>query len=214
MFSGIIETTTTIKKVEKNDKQKNVCVRVSFTRPSVWKKAGVLKIGQSIAVDGICSTVVAYTPTTFAVEYMPETISKTTAADFVVGRHVNLERSLTLHTLLDGHIVQGHVDGVGTVQKIEDLGGTWRINITYPSVLSAYVAAVGAITVNGVSLTVASVSKTACVVCLIPHTLAHTNLGGLRVGDTVNIEVDCLARYVVAALSKNDTLRAYAKKKR
>ena len=197
MFTGIIQATTKIVSVEKKD----TCLRVRVTRPAKWSIA----LGQSITVDGICSTVVAFGKTYFDVEYMPETLRKTTAGQFMKDRTVNLERSLTLRDPLDGSIVSGHVDACGTVTVIEHEGESWLITLSYPLTLSKYIAAQGSIVVNGVSLTVAQMKKKGTfTVALIPYTLTHTNLGGLRKKDRVNIEIDVLARYVVHALeSKN-----------
>ena len=192
MFTGIIQVTGSVVQAKK----RGTCVQVRVARPAKWNIA----LGQSITVDGICSTVVSHGKTYFDVEYMPETLRKTTAGQFAQGRMVNLERSLTLRDPLDGSIVQGHVDACGRVTKREHQGASWLISISYPRTLAQYIAPQGSIVINGVSLTVARVKNNTLTVALIPYTLNHTNLGSLREKDQVNVEVDVLARYVVHAL--------------
>ena len=176
-------------------------------KPSSWKLAK----GQSVAVDGVCSTVASLGKNFFEVEYIPETLSKTTAGTFSRGASVNLERSMTPQSLLDGHIVLGHVDAraaVADVRKGKDI----QLHIAIPKSLVSYVVPQGSLAVNGVSLTVAALRGTVCTVALVPYTLRHTNLGALKRGDTVNIEVDILARYLGSALRA--MLTTNAKKKR
>jgi riboflavin synthase len=188
MFTGII--TATAKVLEA--KRAGDIVRVSIEKPKAWK----LTLGESIAVDGICSTVVAKSAKAFAVEYMPETLKKTTAGAFAKGTVRNLERSLTLGTLIDGHLVQGHVDARANVASIVKGKDGYLISFTLPQSLLPYSAEHGSIAINGVSLTIARKKGKTITVALIPHTLAHTNLGGLKKGDDVNIEVDLVARYL------------------
>lgn len=190
MFTGIIQAKARVREAKPSAGN----IRVEVEKPKGWKFAK----GQSIAVDGICSTVIANTAKSFAVEYMPETLSKTTAGDFTKGSAVNLERSLTLATYIDGHLVQGHVDGVGTVSNIDTTGGGYLITVSVPKPLLKYVAALGSIAINGVSMTVARLKGAEVTVALIPHTRSYTNLGILAKGDRVNIEVDLIARYLEA----------------
>jgi riboflavin synthase len=191
MFTGIIQAKARVKQTKPSEGN----IRAEIEMPKGWKFAK----GQSVAVDGICSTVIASTAKSFAVEYMPETLSKTTAGRFDKGSAVNLERSLTLKTFIDGHLVQGHVDGVGNVSNIDTKDGGYLMTISLPKPLLKYVAALGSIALNGVSLTVARLKGSRATVALIPHTLSHTNLGGLKEGDTVNVEVDLIARYLEAS---------------
>ncbi len=206
MFTGIIQTTVRVLKTQEDD----TCLLVRITRPLKWR----ITLGQSITVDGICSTVVSFGKSFFDVVYMPETLRKTTAGAFVKDSMVNLERSLTMAQPLDGSIVSGHVDASGRVGRIVEEGTSWLVSISYPMKLAKYVSPQGSIVVNGVSLTVAGTEKNIFTVALIPYTLEHTNLGSLRKGDKVNIEIDVLARYVVNALENNSVMKKkYATKK-
>ena len=153
-----------------------------------------VKVGDSIAVAGICHTVVARSGVAFDVDSSNATLAVTSG--LAAGREVNLEKSLRLSDRIDGHLVSGHVDGVGTVTALEDLGGSVRLEVEVPAELARYVARKGSITVDGVSLTVNAVSGARFEVNVIPHTRAVTTLGGLSAGARVNLEVDMLARYV------------------
>ena len=212
MFSGIIQAASPIVSAE----MKHGCRRVRIKTPHGWKLAH----GQSIAVDGVCSTIVAHAPArahagrpaTFDVEYMPETLSKTTAGLFQKNTLVNLERSLTLGSLVDGHLVQGHVDARGRIAGVVEVGASKEVIIAAPQSLMRYIALHGSIAVNGVSLTVARTGRSTFTVALIPHTLTHTNLGLWGVGDLVNIEVDMIARYLFGALERG-RVRRDAKKR-
>ena len=151
-------------------------------------------LGDSIALQGVCHTVVAKDGTGFEVDTSAATLAVTTG--LAEGREVNLEKSLTLADRLGGHLVSGHVDGVGAVTAFEDLGGSWRLEIEMPGELARYVARKGSIAVDGVSLTVNGVAGARFHVNLIPHTLAVTTLRRLVPGARVNLEVDLIARYV------------------
>jgi len=188
MFTGIIRSRAKVTRVE----AKGEGLRVAIEAPRGWK----LPEGGSVAIDGICSTVVGKRKGAFLVEYMPETLRVTTAADFSPGRIVNLEEPLRIGETLDGHFVQGHVDGVGRVVRIAARGNSREITIQVPRALVRYIAPKGSITVNGVALTVARLSGGTCTLALIPYTLVHTNLGNLKKGDSVNVEVDLIARYL------------------
>ena len=150
-------------------------------------------IGDSIAVNGACLTVVTCDAAGFESDVSRETLACTTG--FPVGASVNLEKALRLADRLGGHLVTGHVDGVGTVSRVAGEGGNRLLAVTAPRELSRYIARKGSIAVNGVSLTVNEVSRAEFAVNLIPHTLSATNLGTLKSGDRVNLEVDLLARY-------------------
>ena len=154
--------------------------------------------GESVAVDGICSTVVALSGASFDVEYMRETLSRTTARSFVRGNTVNVERSLTFGERVHGHFVAGHVDACGRVRA----AARGVLAVSVPKPLMRFVAPKGSITVNGVALTVTKKTHTVFSVAFIPYTLAHTNLGALKEGDSVNIEADLIARYMDVLLKK------------
>lgn len=151
-------------------------------------------LGDSIALQGVCHTVVAKDEAGFEVDTSAATLAVTTG--LAAGREVNLEKSLTLADRLGGHLVSGHVDGVGAVTAFEDLGGSWRLEIELPAELSRYVARKGSIAVDGVSLTVNAVAGNRFEVNIIPHTRAVTTLGRLAPGSRVNLEVDMTARYL------------------
>ena len=151
-------------------------------------------IGDSIAVNGTCLTVVARKGRTFEADVSRETLACT--AGFTAGGRVNLEKAMRLADRLGGHLVSGHVDGVGTVTRVEPSGANRVMTVKAPAKLMKYIAPKGSVAVNGVSLTVNDVRGTEFGVNLIPHTLAASNLGELRARDRVNLEVDVLARYI------------------
>jgi riboflavin synthase len=155
-----------------------------------------LAIGGSVAVSGVCLTAVAVTPQSFAADVSAETLSVTTLGALVAGSRVNLEPPLKAGDPLDGHLVTGHVDGVGKVVEIAPVGSSQRLVIGVPTALSRYIAPKGSVAVDGVSLTVNAVRGTEFEVNVIPHTQAVTVIGEYRAGTAVNIEVDLLARYV------------------
>lgn len=151
-------------------------------------------LGDSIALQGVCHTVVAKDEAGFEVDTSAATLAVT--AGLAAGQAVNLEKSLTLADRLGGHLVSGHVDGVGAVTAFEDLGGSWRLEVEMPAELARYVARKGSIAVDGVSLTVNAVAGNRFEVNIIPHTRAVTTLGRLAAGSRVNLEVDMTARYL------------------
>jgi riboflavin synthase len=152
--------------------------------------------GDSVAVNGVCLTATALDDDSFAADVMNETLSRTSLRDVEVGGEVNLELPLRPTDRLGGHVVQGHVDGTGTVLSAADDGFARRVRIEAPGELLRYVVAKGSITVDGVSLTVAGIDSDSFTVSLIPETLERTNLGKAQAGTTVNLEVDVLAKYV------------------
>ena len=159
-----------------------------------------VKVGDSIAIQGVCHTVVAIDAHAFEVDSSHATLEVT--AGLEAGREVNLEKSLRLSDRIDGHMVAGHVDGVGRVLAFEDLGGSARLAIEAPSPLAKYIAKKGSVTVDGVSLTVNAVERSSFEVNVIPHTKAVTTLRNLAPGARVNLEVDMLARYVERLLDR------------
>jgi len=187
MFSGIIETKQPILTASVHGE----CKRVRIAEPKGWK----VSIGESISVDGICSTVVAKAAKYFEIEYMPETLGKTTADAFGEKRIVNLERSLTYGDRIHGHFVMGHVDARIRIISIEREGRSRLVTFSLPSTLSKFIVPRGSCAINGVSLTVARKTRGRFAVALIPHTLAATNLGQLKEGEEANLECDTLARY-------------------
>ncbi|HET9327991.1 MAG TPA: riboflavin synthase [Candidatus Eisenbacteria bacterium] len=189
MFTGLVEEMGEVAEVM--DRPEGRALWIRATR--VLEDA---EIGHSIAVNGCCLTVTAIETQRFAVEMVPETLRRTTLGRVAPGDAVNLERSLRLDQRLGGHLVQGHVDGVGTVRGVDLEGEGRRITVDIPATLALYVAEKGSIAIDGVSLTVARVGGTRCEIALIPHTLAVTIAGRYAAGTKVNIEVDLMARYL------------------
>ena len=193
MFTGIVEAQGAVSKCMSTGKD----VRVSISAGTL--DLSDVRVGDSIAVSGCCLTVVNLGPGSFDVDVSQETLSCT--AGFAAGDAVNLEKSLRLSDRLGGHLVSGHVDGVGEVVQMVRLGESWLLEVRMPPPLAKYLARKGAITVNGVSLTVNRVEDDRFAVNLIPHTVAVTNLQSLVSGSRVNLEVDLLARYVERLLA-------------
>lgn len=187
MFSGIIQATEPVVTTSRTGS----CVCVRIKKPARWKLAR----GASVSVDGICSTVARVAPGFFEVEYVPETLARTTIRSFAKGTLVNLERSLRYGDTIDGHFVQGHVKGRGYVVSMVEFGRTRELTLALPRLLAKMATLKSSIAVNGVSLTVARKRKNLITVALIPYTLAHTNLRMLDVGDAANIETDRYAEH-------------------
>lgn len=199
MFTGIIETTGLIEKAEVS--AANTRLTINAPRLGLHNVA----IGDSIAVSGCCLTVVEKSPETFSVDVSPETLSLTIGLH--QGAEVNLEKSLRFGDRLGGHLVSGHIDGVGTVTAMDDLEASWRLEIEAPSELAKYVARKGSITINGISLTVNRVrdldnGRALFEINIIPHTHQVTTIRLLRKGSKVNLEIDLLARYLERMLGK------------
>jgi len=201
MFTGIIKKLSAAEKVSK----KNESLFVEIARPKGWK----IWEGESISINGICSTVKRFDGKIFEVEYMPETIKKTTVGTWKKGTALNLEKSLALKDLLDGHIVQGHIDTRGIIVDIKKDKESKVIRIQIPPKFMRLVAEKGSVSVDGISLTVVDVGRDWFSVSLVSYTLDNTNLGKIKTGDSVNIETDVLAKYLDKLLSTQD----YAKKK-
>lgn len=189
MFTGIVEHLGTVTAVVEMPRGRRLTVDAG---PS----AEDLAVGDSVAVNGICLTVVAAAAPSLEFEVMGETLDRTSLDGISPGEAVNLERPMAASGRFDGHIVQGHVDGVGAVRAITTDGDGLRMWLNLPSSLLRYVVEKGSITLDGVSLTVAAVDADGVEVALIPHTIRVTTLGIREVGDTVNVEVDVLAKYV------------------
>lgn len=193
MFSGIIKNIT---KASSILKEKN-SMRVVLSVPKDWK----IEPGESINIDGVCSTVEKVVGGKFQVYYMPETLSKTTFGNIANEHEFNLERCLTLNDLISGHLVYGHVDTTAKVQSVKNVEDSTVLKFEIAQEFTKYIVYKGSIAVNGVSLTVTEVDNNSFSVSLIPFTLEHTNLGKLTVGSLVNIEVDMLAKHVEKLLA-------------
>lgn len=190
MFTGLIEGVGTLSARE--DRQGDARIRV---QAGTLPFSGVT-LGESIAVNGACMTVVEFDADAFAFDASNESLALTTLGRLPVGAAVNLERALRADARLGGHLVSGHVDGVGTVLDITPDARAQRWRFQAPPVLMKYIARKGSICVDGVSLTVNAVEGDAFEVALVPHTVAHTAFASTRIGDVVNLEIDLVARYV------------------
>ena len=208
MFTGLIEEVGRVRRVE----------RASAGLQRLELEAGIvsqdLALGDSVSINGACQTVVRIDGKRFCVESVEETLKRTTLGDLRSGDVVNLERALRASDRLGGHMVLGHVDGVGHIRRMEEGSGQWTVAVEPPAELGRYIAGKGSIAIDGISLTVASVSgaevKGAEVftVAIIPHTFSHTHLPHRSVGDPVNLEVDVVARYVERLLTPDSSAKA------
>jgi riboflavin synthase len=194
MFTGIITKVSTVEKAS----EKEGSFFVTIKKPKGWK----IKLGESISINGVCSTVKNISKDSFEVEYMPETLKKTTAGTFSKGRVVNLEKSLTLNQLLDGHIVQGHIDARGKIVEIQNVKKSKVMKIQAPKKVLALIVEKGSVSVDGISLTVVEAKKDWFSISLVEYTLENTNLGTIKEGEAVNIETDILAKYIYKFLNK------------
>ena len=192
MFTGIIQEIGTIKSVTVI----NQSMRISIGAKDILHDVA---LGDSIAINGVCLTVVDYNETQFSVDIMPETYSATNLAKLKVNDVVNIESSLRVGGKLSGHFVTGHVDGVATIAKIVPVDNAVNYTLQCDSNLAKYCIHKGSIAVDGISLTIFGLSENTINLALIPHTVKHTTLGAKKIGDQVNIECDMLGKYVLAA---------------
>lgn len=190
MFTGIVERVGTIRSA----------VDLSTTRRFTIEcgtLAGELGLGDSVAVDGACFTVAALSDDAFDVDVIGTSLDRTVASRYAPGVRVNLERALQMTGRIDGHLVQGHVDGIGHLKHVVKEGEFWKLTFDLPAEVAALTIERGSITLNGVSLTVADMpGPTSCTIGLIPFTWTHTNLNHLSPGDPVNVEGDLIGKYV------------------
>ena len=189
MFTGIVTDVGRVRSVRDTNRDRRFEIETGFDTATI-------DIGASVSHAGCCLTVVDKGPGWFAVEVSAETLALSTLSDWTPGRPINLERAARVGDELGGHIVSGHVDGVGEVIAIASEGGSHRVSIRAPRPLHRFIAAKGSITLEGVSLTVNEVEDDVFGVNLIPHTWDVTTLGSLSVGARVNLEIDMLARYL------------------
>jgi riboflavin synthase len=193
VFTGLIEDVGVIEWIERNDDGAKLRIASSLTSE--------LALGDSIAVNGCCLTATAVAGDHFETEAMNQTLDVTALDSVEQGSKVNLELAMKVGDRLGGHIVQGHVDGVGTVASVEDDGFARRVRVGLPTQLLLYVVDKGSITLSGVSLTVAELGEVWAEVSLIPETLERTNLGELQMGSRLNVECDVVAKYVERLMS-------------
>ena len=197
MFTGIVEETGKIKSFKKGSNGAELEIECS-------KVLEDTKIGDSIAVNGVCQTVTGLLHSSFKVRLSDETLNVTTFSNISTGDIVNLERALTLSSRLGGHIVSGHIDCTGNFVAKQKLSEFYNLTFEIPKEQQKYVVYKGSITINGISLTVANICDNLITVAIIPHTFENTNLKTLTEGDVVNIETDILGKYVENFLSVND----------
>jgi len=193
LFTGIIEGIGKIEKISKNTKNRSA---IQMT-VNLGKHAKGLKIGQSVALNGVCLTATKITKSNCIFEMIEETTKKTDLGNLNPGDIVNIERSLKTGDRLEGHFVLGHVDGVGIIKKILKRPKEVQVWFEIPKNLSKYVVKKGSIAIDGISLTVVDVKKNLASVCLIPHTMELTNFKTKHIGDKINIETDILGKYIL-----------------
>lgn len=197
MFTGIVEEIGIVKSLEFKANGAKIVI-------GCQKVVEDVKIGDSIAIDGVCQTVIAFNSSEFSAEVSDETLKVTTLGNLKSGNTVNLERALTLSSRLGGHIVSGHVDCMGKFINIEKLSDFYNLQFEISEEQEKYVVYKGSITINGVSLTVANIVDNIVSVAIIPHTYNNTSLKDLKLGQDVNIETDILGKYVEKFLSAKD----------
>jgi riboflavin synthase len=200
MFTGLVEVLGTVRDLVSD----GVGCQLTVSAPEI---AAELTLGESVAVNGTCLTVVAHDAETCHFQLGPETLNRTNLGELGIGDRVNLERSLKLSDRLGGHVVQGHIDGVGQVAERVPSGDWVTVWFTCPADLAAQMVSKGSVAVDGVSLTLVDVGADRFSVALIPHTLAHTTLGFKGPGASVNLETDLLAKYVWKYLACTNPVR-------
>ena len=189
MFTGLIEEMGKILRIQSNSAGK-------LFQIAAQKVVQDLKIGESIAIDGACLSVVESDSSFFTVQAVQETLTKSTLSFLKVGDYVNLERAMLATSRFGGHFVQGHVDGIGKLISLKSLGGSAEMSLLVPDELLKYIVPKGSIAINGISLTIVAVESAVVRIALIPLTLTETNLKYRKNGDSLNIEVDLLAKYI------------------
>lgn len=191
MFTGIIEEVGKVTKIQQRGENRRITVEAK-------KTPGQLATGDSVAVSGVCLTALDINPHSFSADLAPETWDRTSFSRIHEGALVNLELSMKADGRFGGHIVQGHVDGVGRLIELERIADSenWWLHIEIPSEVEKYTVFKGSISIEGISLTVAKLEGNRCTIAVIPHTVEMTNLGSLKPGDPVNLEADLIAKYV------------------
>lgn len=196
MFTGIVSEVGSVTELKKIKGGQEIAIKCSF--------ANDVHVDESIAINGVCHTVVSHTDEVFKVQSVEETLRKTNLGDLDEGSPVNLERSLTLDKAVEGHIVQGHVDTTGTIKKIDQDGADLLLTIEYPEEHRDYVVGRGSISLDGISLTIARNEGNQFAVAIIPYTWEETNLKSKNVGDRVNLEFDIFGKYIVQYLRNRE----------
>ena len=204
MFTGIIESFGTIRRIESQGEGKVLSIECDLDLSRT-------KIGDSIAVNGACLTAVSLDKHSFKVDMAPETVARTTFNEMTVGSRVNIERALRLSDRIDGHLVSGHIDGTGTIASIQKKSNAVIIRVAVPPALGSDMIEKGSVAIEGISLTINACTDRDFTVSIIPHTASITTIGLKQVGDKVNIETDMIGKYVrkylMGSSSKNDALK-------
>ncbi|WP_340104103.1 riboflavin synthase [Rhodohalobacter sp. 8-1] len=196
MFTGIVSEVGKVKAIENLKGGVELSIQCSF--------AADTHVDESIAVNGVCLTVVSFDEETFRVQCVEETLRKTSFKSLKAGSPVNLERSLTLDKAIEGHIVQGHVDTMGTITTIQTNDADILVTVEFPEEYEDYIVGRGSISIDGISLTVARNEENRFTVAIIPYTWDHTNLRSKKEGDPVNLEFDIFGKYIVQYLKKRE----------
>ncbi len=194
MFTGIIEAVGRVERITPLEGGTRLRLACAF--------AAELRVDESVAVNGVCLTVVAQDDRAFEAVAVEETLAKTSLGDLAEGDGVNLERAMRLGDRLDGHLVQGHVDASGTVASVEALADSWLVRVRYPEAFAPYLVPAGSVALDGISLTLARLDDEALTVAVIPHTWNHTTVRTWRPGRRVNLEFDVIGKYVVRAMAR------------
>jgi riboflavin synthase len=198
MFTGIIEEIGNVVNIRRSSDSAILSINCSKVLENT-------EIGDSIAVNGVCLTVVTLENQIFTADISYETLNKSSMKNITKGSKVNLERALTLNTRLGGHLVSGHVDAVGTIKTIKEISNSYILSVEFPSSINKYISKKGSICIDGISLTVADIHSNILEVAVIPHTFENTILKYKKSGSTVNIEVDLLARYLEKLIYNQDS---------
>lgn len=189
MFTGIIEALGTVARIDDQAGAR----RITYATPL----SAEVEVDDSVAINGVCQTVVARDASSFTTVVIEETLRKTNFGSLSAGEVVNLERSLRMGDRLDGHLVQGHTDCTGRIDSITREDTNWLLQVSFPDEWALYIVGRGSVALEGISLTVARLERTSFTVAIIPYTWEHTNLHARRVGDAVNLEFDILGKYIL-----------------
>lgn len=195
MFTGLIEEMGQIRSIKNFNGGIELCIEADLVMDD-------LAIDHSIAVNGVCQTVISLDERSFRIQAIKETLDKTTFSDLRTGDKVNLERAMKAHDRLGGHFVQGHVNGTATLKSVEHRGENKLVGVALPPELAMYCILEGSITIDGISLTIADLQENDIFLSIIPHTWNVTNLSKKAIGDAVNIEVDMMAKYIYQFMEK------------
>jgi riboflavin synthase len=194
MFTGLIQGTGTLLRVEHHGPDAGMVIQANYTMEK-------LSLGESVAVDGVCLTVTAFKGNVFTADVSAETLSRTTLGRKLPGARFNLERALRMGDRLGGHLVSGHIDGIGVLRERSQEGRSWRLHFEIPSDLSRYTIEKGSIAISGISLTINGCHEGRFDVNIVPHTGKETTIDDLQIGEEVNIETDLIGKYVEKMLS-------------